>query len=64
MLQCSKCKSKNIRVGVNVFMYIAPEDVHRLTKKSLRKKTTELWAANWDKAQIVCGDCGYVHTGC
>ena len=61
---CVKCKSKNVKVGVSVFMYIAPEDVCRLTKKVLRKKSTELWAASWDKAQIVCGDCGNVHIGC
>ena len=63
MLRCPKCLSENVRVGVNVFMYIAPEDVHKLTKKALQKKTTELWAASWDKAQLVCGDCGYVHIG-
>jgi len=44
-------------------MYIAPEDAHRLTKKALQKKTTELWAASWDKAQVVCRDCNYVHIG-
>lgn len=63
-MKCTKCGSENVRVGVNVFMYIAPEDVHKLTKKALQKKTTELWAANWDKAQIVCAECNYVHIGC
>jgi len=63
-MKCVKCGSKNVRVGVNVFMYIAPEDVHKLTKKALQKKSTELWSASWDKAQIVCVDCNYVHTGC
>ncbi len=61
---CAKCGSESIRVGVSVFMYISPEDAHRLTKKTLRKSTTELWSASWDKAQIVCRDCGYVHIGC
>lgn len=64
MLHCLKCKSKNIKVGVNVFMYIDSEDIRRLTKKALQKKTTELWGASWDKAQVLCCDCGYVHTGC
>lgn len=63
MIRCPKCKSTNVRVGVNVFMYIAPEDAHRLTKKALQKKTTVLWAASWDKAQVVCRDCNYVHIG-
>jgi hypothetical protein len=63
-MQCPKCGSKNVRVGVSVFMYIDPEDAHRLSKKTIRKKSTELWEARWDKAQIVCRDCNYVHTGC
>ena len=61
---CTRCGSKNIRVGVSVFMYISPEDIHSLTKKVIQKKTTELWSTDWDKAQIVCGDCRYVHIGC
>lgn len=61
---CVKCKSKNIRVGVSIFIYIDPEDVHKLTKKLFRKKSTELWYAKWNKAQIVCNDCGYIHIGC
>ena len=60
---CTNCGSENIRVGVSVFMYISPKDVHRLTKKVLQKRTTELWSANWDKAKIVCVDCGHVHIG-
>ena len=61
---CIKCGSKNIRVGVSAFMYISPEDAHRLTKKAIQKKTTDLWSANWDTAQIVCRDCGHIHIGC
>lgn len=61
---CEKCKSENIRVGVSVFMYVSPEDVHRLTKKILAKKSTELWYASWDKSQVICVDCGYIHIGC
>lgn len=63
-MNCPKCGSKNVRIGVNVFMYIAPEDAHKITKKSLQKTSTELWSASWDKAQIVCKDCNHVHIGC
>lgn len=63
-MKCVKCGSPNVRVGVNIFMYIDPEDAHKLTKRVLQKKTTELLSASWDKAQVVCKDCGYVHIGC
>ena len=63
-MECPKCGSKNIRVGVSVFMYVSPKEAHRLTKKAIQKKTTELWGADWDKARIVCRDCLHVHMGC
>lgn len=63
-MRCTKCGSENIKVGVSVFMYISPEHAHKLTKKALQKSTTELWSANWEKAQIICIDCGHVHIGC
>ena len=56
---CTKCGSKNVVVGVSVFMHIDPENVYKITKKS-----TTLVAASWDKAQIVCKDCFYIHIGC
>jgi len=49
-MTCTKCGSKNVVVGVSIFMYISPEDVHKLTKKSLQKKTTTMVSANWDRA--------------
>jgi len=48
-MKCVKCGSHNVKVGVNVFMYIAPEDVHLLTKQAIHKKSTELWSASWIK---------------
>ena len=63
-MTCIKCGSKNVVVGVSVFMHIDPEDVYKITKKSIQKKSTTLVAASWDKAQIVCKDCFYIHIGC
>ncbi len=63
-MKCLKCGSKNIEVRVNVNLVIAPEDVFKLTKQAIRKKSTELWGVDWDKAQIICKDCFYIQVGC
>lgn len=61
---CMKCDSTNIRVGVSMLVYIDSEDAHKITKKTLQKRSTDLISANWDKAQVVCMNCNYVHIGC
>lgn len=62
-MTCTKCGSQNVVVDVSVYMYIDPEDAHKLTKESIQKKSTTLVSASLDRAQILCRDCSYVHTG-
>lgn len=41
-------------------MYIDINDMYKFTKKVISKKTTELWAVDWDKTSFVCSECGYI----
>lgn len=58
-MKCKNCGSTHIRAYVKVSMYIDTNDMYRFTKKVISKKTTELWAVDWDKTSFVCSECGY-----
>jgi hypothetical protein len=58
-MECPKCGSENMRVWVEVCMYIDPSDYGKLTKKAIAKKTTEIWAMNDNKTTFICKDCCY-----
>ena len=58
-MKCSKCGSENIRISVEVGMYIDPNDYGKLTKKAIAKKTTEILSVNDNRTTIVCKDCCY-----
>jgi len=53
------CKSENIKIMVNVMISIHTKYAHRLTKKAFQSKGDELLSEIWDKAKIICADCGY-----
>lgn len=58
-MKCGNCGSEKLTMMVNVTMVIDANDAHRLTKKVINKKSTQLWGASWDNAKIVCGSCGH-----
>ncbi|HBK69387.1 MAG TPA: hypothetical protein DDZ91_12150 [Firmicutes bacterium] len=63
-MKCVNCKSENIKIMVNAIVSIHPKYAHRLTKKAFQSKDVELLGADWNKAKIICTDCGYSHEGC
>ena len=58
-MQCLKCSKENISAYIHVQMYVDAEYAHRLTKKVLAKKSTEILNTSHDKTVYVCRDCGY-----
>lgn len=58
-MKCNKCGSEHIRALIHPIMYINAQDMYKLTKEVISKKTTELWAVDWDKTSFVCSECGY-----
>lgn len=61
MIFCERCNSYNIKAFIHVQMYIdANQDMYKLTKKAIAKKSTELWSADWGKTSFVCQDCGHM----
>ncbi|NCB98688.1 MAG: hypothetical protein EOM36_10065 [Bacteroidia bacterium] len=57
-MKCPRCGSGGVRAYVTVLMYIDADDNGNLTKRVLRKKSTELWAQEHDKTSYVCRSCG------
>lgn len=64
MIKCKNCGSENVKVGVDVFIYVDPGDIYRITKKVIQKKTTELCSADRYKATVKCKDCHHISIGC
>lgn len=58
-MECTKCGSKNIRVWVEIGMYIDPKDLGKINKKIILKKTTELWSMDYKKVKFICLECCY-----
>lgn len=59
ILKCPKCGGSNIRAWVGIYMYIDPDDLTKINKKTIAKKSTEIWSMVDAKPIIVCGDCCY-----
>jgi len=59
-MKCIQCGSEDVRIGVNVFMYIHPKYDSKLTKKAIATKDVEIWGANWPGMSVVCRSCGYI----
>ena len=57
-MNCIYCGSENLRALIHVQMYIDAKDNYHLTKKVIRKKSTEIWGQSHDKTSYVCKNCG------
>ena len=54
-MKCPKCNS-GTEIMVDVTLVIPSEYEHKLSKRAIRDKRTEIWSANWTKAMFFCVD--------
>ena len=62
-MKCPKCESEDMDMQVQATIQ-APASMARLfSKANLRKKEVCLLGVNWETADYICNDCGYVIDG-
>lgn len=59
-MQCPNCKEQKVKALIHVQMCIDADDNYHLTKKVLRKKSTELVSQSHERTSYVCQKCGWV----
>ena len=59
-MKCEKCQSENLIFMVPVFLEMPIKHYRRITKLTLREKSTKIMGANWDQETIRCLDCGFI----
>lgn len=58
-MKCKKCGSTKLSFMGDLTISAPIEYFHNLSKKTLRGKDVRIWGFNWEKADIICGDCFY-----
>ncbi len=59
-MKCAKCKSENLTFMVPVYLEMPIKHYRRITKLTLREKSTKIMGANWENETIRCLDCGNI----
>jgi len=58
--RCRHCGSENMKFLVSLNVEFAIDDLHLISKKTFRKKSTVLHGTSWDHTlHIYCIDCGH-----
>jgi len=58
-MECPRCKEQKVMAYIHVHMCIDADDNYSLTKKIIRKKSTEIISQSHDKTTYVCSKCGW-----
>ncbi len=59
-MQCPNCGDQKVKALIYVQMQIDADDNYHLTKKVLRKQSTELVSQSHERTSYVCQKCGWV----
>jgi len=58
-MQCPNCNDQKVKALIYVQMCIDADDNYHLTKKVIRKKSTELVSQSHERTYYVCQKCGW-----
>lgn len=58
-MNCEKCGSDKLSFMAHIIISSPIRYFNKLSKKAIASKDIKIWGVDWDKVNIICGDCGY-----